>query len=262
MRCRGSTPGSFERPSQRALSRQIAHCGGAASSARSAQPRARQPKMVTQQRIQALSSQRPAGSRGGNPHRDMGRRPGRRPVGGPPPGRLPYARTQKPAGTDPSPAPPSGPHPNPDTGRPAPTHEHAGPSLGSPAVPHPGHGPRERGRPPPPHDHACPPRTGPAAPTQGRGELRGPPPLARTRGRTPTPRAPGCFRMPQPLPPGPVPDPAPAPDARLPGPRPGQSNNIRTSGRHEGGAPRRDPAPRRRHQRCSTGTKSRSTTPV
>ncbi|GAA2481392.1 hypothetical protein GCM10010422_27620 [Streptomyces graminearus] len=34
--------------------------------------------------IQALSSlsARP-GSRGGNPHRDMGRRPGRRPVGGP-----------------------------------------------------------------------------------------------------------------------------------------------------------------------------------
>lgn len=97
MRCRGSTPGSFERPSQRALSRQIAHSGGTASSARSAHHRHDNRRRLRKQRIQALSSQRPAGSRGGNPHRDMGRRPGRRPVGGLAPGRLPYARTQEPS---------------------------------------------------------------------------------------------------------------------------------------------------------------------
>ena len=38
---------------------------------------------------------RPAGSRGGNPHRDMGRRPGRRPVGGLASGRLPFAPRRK-----------------------------------------------------------------------------------------------------------------------------------------------------------------------
>lgn len=35
------------------------------------------------QRFRRWSTRRPAGSRGGNPHRDMGRRPARRPVGGP-----------------------------------------------------------------------------------------------------------------------------------------------------------------------------------
>ncbi len=168
MRCRGSTPGSFERPSQRALSRQIAHSGGAASSARSAQPRARQPKMVTQQRIQALSSERPAGSRGGNPHRDMGRRPGRRPVGGPAPGRLPYARTR-------------GARERAHRARPSP---HPKASL-------------TRARKPSSRAAGQPWRHGRPSRPQGRGELRGRPPPTRTRRRTSTHRTP---RLPGPCP--------------------------------------------------------------
>lgn len=220
MRCRGSTPGSFERPSRRALSRQIAHGGGGASSARSAQPRARQPKMVTQQRIQALSSQRPAGSRGGNPHRDMGRRPGRRPVGGPPPGRLPYARAQKPA-RDPT-APPSA-HPKPCGTR--------------------------------------PPRPGPGAARESakRGRVQRPPGARGTVRPTPA----------HPHPPTrPVPQGPPNPDLRPRGRTTarGRAPGSRTSGRaahHEGHrVVTRPPAAGVRRQRCSTGTKSRSTTPV
>lgn len=163
----------------------------------------------------AVLSERPAGSRGGNPHRDMGRRPDRRPVGGPATGRLPLFACRLSASQLPA-FRVSAPIPGAATG-PA---DRAGPlALGALSAPRPA-GSRAG---PCPWDAASARGTRhPAAAQPAAGPPAGPGAVA-----DPSPRG------------------RPTPPARA---EPAHRAPVR--------------APTGRCQRSSTGTKSRSTTPV